>query len=712
MMKPISIILILSLLCAACGDDSASSSGAVTHNTAPDVGTDLRDSTDAHPDLPVPRFLEIEMDPGRQVYATGQKLVPIVGVFDVYAEPIPEALYDVTVAPADAAVLVGDRWDLKKQGVVTFTACALLDGPEGEPVCGSDTLVVDDAPPMLTVTSPLAGQQLDDADLPVQVAGTVSDDHGQPLVYVNGVEVEVVNGEFSTTVAPRFGINHIEVTATDQVNPQSTTAGVDYLYAPQYFAQLRDKPGVQLEDAIVFWLGENFVDDLAQVSRGQDGTLVTHDLVDILELVLRYVDLMAQIPDPVLDSSGAFLQVTGIDIGKPHIEGSIVDGGIELYVQIQDLRVTTHGGLDVNSQILNLDGDVTATMSALVRLNITKSGDNPVEVTVGTLELAVEDATANFASPEANAIFTLAQSALRATLEQLLLDAVRDAFIDQLPTLLSGILNSLDSALQNQSFNLDLGLGTPLTLELDARMTRLQTLRRSKLEAGLSGTTSIDVTGIHTQSRGIPSMTTSSAPFFSSSRIQIGLQQVFLNGLLHGLWDAGMLELDVTEQVPITAQKVTISAKIQPVLRPPLEGQDATLVLQLGQLELEVELLGRSDRYGVNIETGAVFDLVDSDLSVTFSNEPDVVTWVISSSDDAALLTPDALKQLILTNVYPQLLAALSDGLSFALPAPDVSGIGSVSPALASFSLTFGLAHPIVLREGWVVVDATLDGTL
>ncbi|MEZ4459872.1 MAG: hypothetical protein R3E66_09110 [bacterium] len=710
MMKTL-LHICLAMLLVACGDDQTTSAPPqVTPEV--DAGTDVRVEPDVAPEQPVPRFLELNMEPGKAVYATQTRLLPAVTVFDINAEPIPEALFDVTVSPADAAVAVDDRWELKTQGEVTFTACALLPGADGAAVCGSDTVIVDNTPPIVTLTSPVPGQQLDIADLPVRVQGTVEDDHGDVRVFVDGVEVPVQNGTFEAVVSPRFGVNHVEVTATDQINPNTTISGIDYLFAPTYVAAGVTKPSFDLDDALIFWLGQRFVDDGTPAVRGPDGALVTRDLVDILNLVLLNVDLNSQISNPVLSSAGSSLNIDDIDIGKPFVDGSIVQGGIELYVQINDLLVSTRGGIEISGQSVNLAGSIEATMSAIVRLDVTKPANGPVAVTVSTLELAVEDASSNFASADANAVFTLAQSALRTTLEQILLDTVEDAFIDQVPALLQETLNSLDSALQGQTFALDLGLGTPLTLNLDARMTRLQTFRRNRLEAGLSGSTSVDVPRVQTQSRGVPSMGAASAqPFFQSSRIQIAIQQVFINGLLHTLWDAGILELNVTDQLPITAQNAVISAKIQPLMRPPLEGQDATLVLQLGQLELTIEVLGRRDVYGVNIETGVDFDLVDSSLALTFADVPRLRTWVISSTDGRPLLSPDALEGLLLTQVYPQLLAALSGGLSFALPVPSLTGLANVAPALSTFEIAFGLQREVALREGWIVVDATLDGS-
>lgn len=717
MMNKTLAVLFSMFAAVACGDDDAQPNV----QTQPEPDTDIvetdagmdTDVPDVAPPAPVPRFITLEMTPSRIVYATGVRLLPEVAVLGVDGTAMTEAAVDVTVAPGDAAERVNDRWELKKEGLVTFTACALDPGPDGNAVCASDTVMVDDGPPVLTITAPTPGLQTNEMSATVSVTGTVTDSHGEPLVFVNGHAVDVVDGTFETVASLDFGVNHIEVVATDQVNPTSALAAVDVMWAPIWDPVDPQKPGVVLDDAIVFWLGQAFVDDRLPLARRSDGSYLTQDLVDILELVLRHVDLMSQISNPVVDGSGVYLAVDDINIGKPRIVGNIVDGGIELYLQLNDLLVTTQGGLDINGQILNLSGSIEATMSALIRLDVSKPNPNdPIVVSVSEVRLAVEGASANFASPEANAIFQLAQSILRSTLETMLLDVVQDAFVAQLPALLTDTLGALDTALRDQSIDLDLGLGNPLTLLLDARISRIETSRRQALQAFLSGSATLDTDRLHTDSLGIPSLGTADDPFFESSRIQVGLKQTFINGLLHGLWDAGLLELDVTEQLPITADNARISAKLQPVLRPPLEGQDATVVLQVGQLELTVEVLGRTDRYGVNIESGVAFDLVAGQLAVAIDEVPRLETWVIESSAGAPLLSAEGLEMLLLSRVYPELLTALSGGLSITLPAPDLSGLGSVAAPLSAFQVSFGLARPVTLRDGWVVVDATLDGTL
>ncbi len=719
-----SIVAVLAVALPACaGDDTVD---MVNNSSEPDMVMEDAGITDpdvrTQPDVrtgPFPRFVGINMEPGRPVYATGAALLANVQVFDVEGEPTDELLYEVSVEPETAATQNDSgRWVLEEEGSVTFTACAVKEGVEGEEVCASDTVVVDNASPTITITKPEPGAELDaDAMGMIEVAGQVTDTHGEPALFINGEPVDLTNdGTFASTVEPSFGINHIEFAASDGINPATTEQAVDVMWAFGYQAPPESaRPEIDATSGLILWLGQRFVDDGVPPSVGMDGSRLTHDLADIIELVLLNIDFLSQITNPVVDTSGFTLNVNNIDIGKPTVIADITDDGIEMFIQIQDLIATTEGGLSIEGQNLNLDGDVTANFSALASLQVSKpSAGNPVQVEVGTVALAVEEANANFASAEANAIFELAQSALRTTLESLLITTIEEAFVNELPVLISDLLNGLDGALADQSLDLDIGLGTPITLNFDGGISAIETVFRNRLQADLDLTGNVDVMQAWPDSRGIALLEPMpvGTPFFESSRIQLGVKTSFANGLMHTLWNAGLLELDVTEQLPITAESALISARLPPLIRPPLEGQTDDFIVQIGQLELTLALAGRQETHGIYIETGIDFVVDNNALTVNFDDMPTIETWLISTSEDEPLLTADVLESLLLMQVYPELLSALTDGLSIPLPLPDLSGLGNVAAPLAAFELTLSTVRPVTVREGYIVLDAELNGRL
>jgi len=78
------------------------------------------------------------------------------------------------------------------------------------------------APPAeitLAITSPAPGAELLAADQPsIVVSGTVTTTdraHGALEAWVNGVQVDVTDGAFTTQIAPEVGVNHIRVEGGD-----------------------------------------------------------------------------------------------------------------------------------------------------------------------------------------------------------------------------------------------------------------------------------------------------------------------------------------------------------------------------------------------------------------------------------------------------------------------------------------------------------------
>lgn len=696
--------------------DAGGDDAAVDPDAGGGPGDDLGNTPD--PDMghagPIPSGVFLTMDPARETYPVGLRLLPQVETFDAFGDP---AEFDVgiTVDPPEAATLVEDRYELVAEGVVRFTACTIVDGVEGVPVCGWDEIIVNDGPPTITLTSPTPGEQLEATTSPVIVVeGSVTDTFGEPVAFVNGTEVELSDeGAFRTELTPRFGVNHVEVAATDGTHPATAEKVADVMWAAAYAAPA--DPPVDFDEALVLRLGQTFVDDRQRVSTQPDGTLLTRDLADVLELVVRHLDLMSQVPDPVLDNPQLFLRVTQVSIGKPLVQLDITDTGLEVFIQVGDLQATTTGTIEIENESLSLDGSINGAMSALIELTVDKeSPADPIDVSVRSLAVSIDDLHPNFSAPEVDAIFTLAQSVLRGTVEDLLVDTLQGSVVDELPTLLSDVLLALDEVLADQTIDLDTGLGEPITLTLDGGVEVVDTAWRHHLDATLAMSASTSATGVHADSRGVSLMWSGDSPpaLFDAGRIQFGLRFALINSLLHALWDAGLLDADITDVVPVNAERAVLEAKLPPVVRPPTQGEPHDLVIELGQVEIETELAGRVDRYGVSIATGVDLGISNGELAVTIGTAPAVRTWLISSSEAQSILTPDALQTLIERDVWPEFTAALAGGLSIPLPAPDLSGLGSIAAPLANLVLEFRQVLPLVVRHGWVIIDATLEGML
>ncbi len=717
--------LLLVALCAAgvltatgCGDSSTG--GTTNHVQAgADAGTDSAGGVD----LNLAASLQVALDPARGVYHTGANLTPTAIVYDGHGETMGAVNVKWTVTPADLVTEDSGKYKLDDVGDVTFKACTVDDGVDGVPVCGQKKIVVDRVSPTVEITKPAPGAWLGaDGSQTVTVEGTVSDTHGELHAFVDGQGVDLDdNGHFSTTIEPDFGVNHLEVVATDGVTRASGQSMLDFIWAPAWYdmSDTATATAFSFDDGLVLDLGQRFFDDGQLPQQPDESTFVTQDLADILTLLVQNIDFMSQIPDPVLDTSSGQLHITDLTLGQPQIVLDLTDTGAELYIWVPSVVMQTQGGVAFNSQTLDLTGSITADLAGYAELSIDKPGPGqPFEAQVDDIDLALQNAHSNFVSAQANAVFKLAESALRNKIETILVGTLRSQFVDQLPTLLANALNSVEDQLSGLSFDLNTDFTDPLTVSLDGSIDNFQTSYRNSMKAVLSTDVSANKAPALTGTPGIPLATeyTSDIPLFQSSRAQVGVRLGLLNGLLHALWESGFLEIDLTDLMPSQyagmTDKATLSVKLQPVLSPPKAGEPYDFMLRAGQMEIEAHLLNQVDTYAVNLQVGILMSLADNSISITVPDPPEVTAWVKNTTGDHAVLDDATIKGLILNQVWPQIEQTLQQGLSFQLPVPSLSGLSTLAPTLSNLDVQFLLNRPVEYRDGFIMFDAMLQGTL
>lgn len=731
------LLLLISthVACSGCGDepvdpdgssgteDMSANNGDNNLNNNSMTSPDMSTSVDMAPVI-TPSYIMIEAEPVQALYRTGDTLTLTPALYDVSGEPIPEATFEVAATPATSAFLdTQGKWALSASGEVVFEACARDTAPQ---VCARHRVFVDDAPPTLTITSPTPGQELDGVANPViTVTGKATDAESVPLVFVNGQPASMdMDGNFTFDVMPSFGVNHIEVIATDGVNRTDARADMDVLWAPAWEPGVMeaDVSGTEFEDGLLLHLGQRFFDDRRAPITTMEGKTFTEDLADILTLLARNVDFTTLIPNPIVDSDNLSVSITDFSLGKPVIQVDVTQEGIQIYISSSDLAITTQGSLTVSDQVLGLDGTITAGIGILASVSIEKDGlGQPFKVEVSQLSVAIERANSMFVDVQADAIFELAQSALRLQIENVLVGALQDSFIDTIPELLSGALNGIDSALAGTTFALEPGFVDPIDVtfngqieELEIEALRAVAMRvRARLVA--SATTKRPSLGVAM----MQPYKSGDAPLLETSRIQIVLRLALINGLLHGLWDANLLDIDATGLLPddLTSlvESATVSALLPPVARPPLKGEPFDLLLQVGELRLELKspLTGQTVTYGVNLTAGINVGVKDDSLAVTISDEPELLIWVIETDDGkAAKLKPAQLEGLFKDQLWPSLTVALGEGLALPLPVLDIPELGTYAPRLSTFTLSFDQIGPVVVRDGFIIVDSQLRGTL
>ncbi len=716
MKRALSLLLVSGLvLSAACGGGSATH-GSTTTTTSTSGGGEP--STGGAPPSSSGEAVTVTVAPELGFYPVASDVSLTATVTDATKKQVPNAKVTWTLEPKDAAVAsdTAGTFTLKKAGPLTFKACTnpgTTGGNAGAPACGEAIIQVSPEAPVLVVQSPQRGDELGgNGAQTFPVKGKVTSTRAVH-VFVDGSEAKVSkDGSFTADVPAFYGVNHLIVSATDGENPEvrdERDVAFGAAYAPAVDAN--GAPALSVPDALVLQLGQGFFDDGVPVPLTAPHPVVLPDLADIVTRIVSGMDLLGQIPNPVVSSSAITLQATSITLDDITVQITLVDGGLDLFVQIGALSLGTTGSLSVESTTVSLDGGVDASLSAYAHASISKaSPTDPVVVSVGTFDVVLETATGAFTDPQANAVFTLASGFLRTTIQEELQSALSGALENTVPQAIEGVFQSLDTALANQTIPIDAAPLPAVSLTLDGHTSELTIAPLDAMKVELS----LDVTTDHSQavhptSRGVAQIDTSTAdPLFDSPRSQLGIAHVVVNGLLHNLWNSGLLEVPVSSTIPLS-----VSGKLPPIIRLPREGETDDLVISLGEIELVPNGDPTKGRLGAFIEAGLNVNLSNDTLSVTVSDTPKVIVWTITPAQTAVtLFTPQFITSIIQGTLWPKLQSGIQGALSIQLPIPPLGALASLAPSLSGLTLTTSLNQKIAYRSGFLVLDADIAATL
>lgn len=707
--------------------------------TTPDATNPDAPSPDAAPDdaepveeIPVydgvPSFVELSLAPGRAIYPPTTTVTLTGQVYDAEGEPMNGVELVWSTLPEGAATRADDGvWTLDQEGPVRFRACVRYPTDPRRIPCGERSIVVDGQPPVLSLTRPLPGQMLSGQDDElIRVNGRVIDTHGNLEVFVNGNRVVVGReGLFSAEITPRFGINHIDVVASDGFQAVEGRTALDVLWAPDYLPMSRRENGASVEqildvdDGLQLQLRQAFLDDGEPFVIDEDAdALVLTDLASVLELIVDGVDVMSFVPDPVVDSSDISLRVLDLSLGAAQVSINVTDIGLMLFVALPEIVALTEGAVDIGAP-LDLSGGFSASIAAGISLRVQRTGpDAPLVVELEDVLLALEDATGFFASEEANGILEVVEGLLFRTVENLIVDAVRDAYVSAIPPVIEDALQSIEDLLEEQRFELDLGFGDPAELLLRGALGRITPARARHLTAALD--LSVGATGeaAFPAARGVPIDQPLSRPGtpFSTGAVTVLAKLPVINGLLYALWNTGFVDLDLSDQLPpelsFLIDRGRAVAQLPPlVTRPGPERAEFDLMISIGQLELIFGRGAQEDRYGVNLSTGVNVVVVDGELRIELQERPDVEAWFIETTGTRPIFAdPAALEGVLVGFVWGELTESIVGGVSIPLPSFAVAEAASLAPQLEDLVFQVTLERSPEVRNGFAYVYGGLEG--
>jgi len=597
--------------------------------------------------------------------------------------------------------------------------------------CACGSAAMDSVPPpaeiTLVITSPAPGAELVAAEHPtIAVSGTISTTdpaQGTPLAWVNGVRVDVKAGAFTTELTPEVGINHIKVEGGDGIG-EPVAQELDVMWAPAYLPPQSGQTGFDLAGALELRLGQRFFDARllgTALDRSTD-PIVARDVASALELILWHVDLAGLITGGIHAGQGdASLDITIPSVAPSDIvvDARIVDGpqpAIDLKIDLVGVFLAMNGSFTFSGRTLVVSGGITADLHAAAQLTLGTTADGAIAVGVSNVAATIGPLVPGFQGAdgeELDALITLGGADFRALVEGLLANQLTPTFTNRLPPVLETLLGATDQLLDGVHFTLDPGLGSPVMLQLDGRIGPLD-LRAGATNGHVTVRQDLAVrtsgAPIHPASRGAPRVDVSTGePVLTTSGVHLTLREDFLNALLHALWNAGTLEGKLTA----AGLSATVSARLPPVVRPTpasspckIDGERCDVVLQLGQVE--VQLPGFSQSFGINASAGARIEVNGSTVSLAIQQVPELRVWETSAMPGK--LTPDAVRELIAAIVWPQLFGAIGDHLTIQLPLPDLAalGLGDLAPGLANAQLMLQMQQRPSITQGRLVLGADL----
>jgi len=666
-------------------------------------GAEVRGETlEVRPGLPA--NLVISRVPYQPVYAQGQVIDLARRVTDRFGNPIPDAEVPVTSAPAGQ--MLGDgRFRYLEDGRYTLTARVAPPTHDDVPLEASTIVIVDGDGPAIRCDEPFDGEVLDRTPSgTITFSGQIADTSGVMSATVNGETVPVnAVGRFEADLAIHYGINFVDITATDSVGRESSRTCA-FLVADTWAPDT-----TTFSDTLSFRLGQAAFDDMA---RG-DGL---DSFTDLLHTMLNSPDLRNTLhstlaASPVLKPSGCDQRVLGVCVLRSEviyqdmeIRGpntatlALVTGGMEANLRVRNLRVRIRvrgraAGIPYDSTCWVTFEDVSVRAIFDTRL----SGGRPqITVRPGSVSTNVGPVDTDCDGLD-GAVIDIVVDLFNGTVRNLVAGLIRDFVTDEVNTLLDGLVGSLDISSLGTSFDvprLDSDETIPLTFGIGF--------------SSLSTTTSRMLFGIGTRFHAPPAHARPApgAPSRSGARrldvtgpdsTAVAVHESLLNQALYALWRGGFfdatLDSDTIGGVPDGVSAV-ISTGLPPVAEIDAEGR---VRVSVGAMSLNLvypELFTEPIQVSLGARASMTATLVGEDLDFGDAS----IDELFFSTDLASLdmSTRDTIEGFLQRLLERILRPALNDALpaipipSFTLPAsasdfglPAGASVGIFMPSLA-----------------------------
>ncbi|MBM4353671.1 MAG: hypothetical protein FJ109_07710 [Deltaproteobacteria bacterium] len=282
--------------------------------------------------------------PKKNVYQVDDKVEITGSAADAYGNPVEG--YDVIITAPAGMKEVSGKYQFTKEGEFTFVGTL---APPDDAIKGELTLYCDETGPEIVLFKPERAATLT-GDKMIDVEGQVVDSLSPTVeIEINGKSVPVdAEGNFYHVVEGFHGMNILTVKGFDGFGNDSKIVQSFYFSDDYVDYSTEDIADVLLEQSLLIYLGQNFLDD------GDHDKTHIDDLATLVEILLDSISLDMLggampvvdtiIPNlvnvPLLNVAGFELSFTGdlglvvyidqISIAQPYVGMKSRDGGIDM----------------------------------------------------------------------------------------------------------------------------------------------------------------------------------------------------------------------------------------------------------------------------------------------------------------------------------------------------------------------------------------------
>ena len=658
----------------------------------------------------VPANLVIAKVPDQPVYAIGQVIEIAAIVTDRYGNTIEDA--DVSFASAPMGATLGrNRFRYDEDG--TYTVTATVDPPteSGDPLTAQTTIVVNGNGPTIQCTGPRDGTMIDAVPgSTITVSGTVDDTSGIAGVTVNGSDATVDGGTFSAPLGVRFGMNFVDIIATDTFGTENSTT-CTFLVSDRWASD-----ATPTGDMVSLKLGMGAIDD----GNRADGL---DSLNDLLHTVVNSAGLRNELHSTLLANnplkpSSCDQSVFGICVlssrvryedsqlnGPNSTSLSLVNNGLQASVNLQNTRIR----LRVDGRVAGIGYDTSgwATFSSInvnLIFDVSLSAGRPrISVRPGSVSVSVGSISTSFSGLD-GAIINIVVNLLNGTVRNLVANLMRDYIEDSFNDVLDGLLSGLDISTLGSTFNVPRLDGGTIPLNFGVGFSSVNT-STSRMLIGIGSRFSGPVNvAFPTLGVAIPPGT-SPPPLLDDPSLSgaqnmgVSIQSGLFNQVMHALWRGGLLDASVTGSDLGGGLPAGVSAVINGRLPPVAQITGEGVEVGIGALDLDLVYPGLFEE-PIRVTLGALAstDVALSGNDLSFSAI--TIDELFFSTGDVSLdpATRDVLESFLRTLVQSIVDNVLNDSLP-ALPIPSFDLPSSLTAYGLPAGTELGLRSPALARE-------------